>query len=69
MNKAILIVLVSHSGNQRDASRPVSFWDNISYCTAHDIYNPGLHREKQAMDFVNEKIGQYWKAKIEEVTA
>ena len=26
-------------------------------------------REKQTMDFVNEKIGQYWKAKIEEVSA
>ena len=25
-------------------------------------------REKQTMDFVNEKIAQYWKAKIEEVS-
>jgi hypothetical protein len=26
-----------HSGGYRDASCPVSFWDNISYCTAYHI--------------------------------
>jgi hypothetical protein len=26
-----------HPGGYRDASCPVSFWDNISYCTAYHI--------------------------------
>jgi hypothetical protein len=33
------------------------------------LYKPRRYRGIQTMDFVNEIIGQYWKAKIEEVSA
>jgi hypothetical protein len=26
-----------HSGGYRDATCPISFWDNISYCTAYHV--------------------------------